>query len=114
MARYRNRPNVMLAAPIVTLPTAIARHLCADLLGRPDPAWHRLAHLVTEQLFPGSAHHTVTLAPRDLKDLLSVLLDISIDFYDGTLSAETCGFTEADLHEAIDVHQHHYGPIWDY
>jgi hypothetical protein len=53
----------MLAAPVVTLSTAIARHLCADLLGRPDPAWHRLAHLVTEQLFPGSAHHTVTLAP---------------------------------------------------
>lgn len=114
MPPYRCRPNVMLAAPVVTLSTAIARHLCADLLGRPDPAWHRLAHLVTEQLFPGSAHHTVTLAPRDMKDLLAVLLDIAIDFYDGTLSPEACGFTEADIQEAIDVHHHHhYGPLLD-
>ncbi|MFD4245804.1 hypothetical protein ACFWP3_30055 [Streptomyces sp. NPDC058525] len=114
MARYRNRPNVMLAAPIVTLPTAIARYLCADLLARPDPAWHPLAHLVTAQLFPGSLRHTLTLPPSELNELLGVLLEISIDFSSGTLSAEMCGFTHADLHEAIDVHQHHYGPIWDY
>ncbi|WP_328689791.1 hypothetical protein OHA74_11905 [Streptomyces phaeochromogenes] len=63
MAPYRCRPNGRLAAPVVTLSTVIARHLCADPLGRPDPAWHRMAHLATEQLFPGSAHHTVTLAP---------------------------------------------------
>ncbi|MFE0369550.1 hypothetical protein ACFW6N_21855 [Streptomyces cyaneofuscatus] len=104
----------MLAAPIVTLPTAIVRHLCADLHSRWDPAWHRLAHLVTEQLFPGSACHTLTLPPQDLQDLLSVLLDISIDFSSGTLSPEACGFTEGDIHEAIDLHQHHYGPITDY
>ncbi|MEO3976733.1 hypothetical protein [Streptomyces sp. CAU 1734] len=114
MARYRCRPNVMYAAPIVTLPTAIARHLCADLLGWGDPAWHDLARLVTAQLFPGSPRHTLTLPPRDLNDLLAVLLDISIDFSDGTLTPETCGFTEADIHEAIDIHQHHYGPIRDY
>ncbi|KOU43624.1 hypothetical protein [Streptomyces sp. WM6378] len=114
MVRYRCRPNVMLAAPIVTLPTAIARHLRADLLGRPDPSWHSLAHLVTAQLFPGSACHTLTLPPRDLQDLLAVLLDFSIDFSNGTLTPETCGFTEADIHEAIDLHQHHYGPLLDY
>ncbi|MGW0868211.1 hypothetical protein [Streptomyces sp. NPDC002611] len=113
MARCRCRPNVMLAAPIVTLPTAIARHLCADLLGRWDPYWHRLAHLVSAQLFPGSARHTLTLPPRDLQDLLAVLLDISLDFSDGTLTPVTCGFTEADIHEAIDLHQHHYGPLLD-
>ncbi|MCX4826801.1 hypothetical protein OG883_45015 [Streptomyces sp. NBC_01142] len=113
MVRYRCRPNAMLAAPIVTLSTAIARHLCADLLSRPDPAWHSLAHLVTAQLFPGSARHTLTLPPRDLQDLLAVLLDISIDFSRGTLTPVTCGFTEADIHEAIDLHQHHYGPPLD-
>ncbi|MEU0942456.1 hypothetical protein ABZ379_06610 [Streptomyces canus] len=99
MARYRCRPNVMLAALIVTLPTAIARHLCADLFSRPDPAWHLLA----AQLFPGSIRHTLTLPPRDLQDLLGVLLEISIDFSDGTLSPEACGFTEADIHEAIGL-----------
>jgi hypothetical protein len=114
VARYRNRPNVMLAAPIVTLPTAIARHACADLLGRSDPYWHRLAHLITPQLFPGSDRHTLTLAPTDLHDLLTVLLDIVLDFYAGELSPEKCGFTEADIQEAIDLHHHHYGPIWDY
>ncbi|MFF9436681.1 hypothetical protein ACF1BP_23425 [Streptomyces sp. NPDC014735] len=114
MTRYRCRPNVMLAAPIVTLPTAIARHLCADLLGRWNPDWHRLAHLVTAQLFPGSPSHTLTLPPRDLQDLLDVLLYIAIDFSDGTLTPEVCGFTEADIHEAIDLHQHHYGPLLDY
>jgi hypothetical protein len=113
VARYRCRPNVMLAAPIVTLPTAIARHLCADLQGRWNPDWHRLARLVTAQMFPGSARHTLTLAPRDLQDLLGVLLDIAIDFYDGTLTAKACGFTEADIHEVIDLHQHHYGPLLD-
>ncbi|MBZ3908596.1 MULTISPECIES: hypothetical protein [Streptomyces] len=113
MAPYRCRPNVMLSAPIVTLPTTIARHLRADLLSRPDPAWHHLAHLVTAQLFPGSARHTLTLPPHDLQDLLGVLLDISIDFSSGTLLPETCGFTEADIHEAIDLHQHHYGPLLD-
>ncbi|WP_154080493.1 hypothetical protein [Streptomyces mobaraensis] len=45
---------------------------------------------------------------------MGVLLEISSDFPSGTLSAETCGFTQADPHEAIDVHQHHYGPVWDY
>ncbi|MEV8601034.1 hypothetical protein AB0465_14270 [Streptomyces griseoviridis] len=103
MARCRCRPNVMLAAPIVTLPTAIARHLCADVFSRRDPA----RHLLAAQLFPGSTRHT--LPPRDLQDLLGVLLEISIDFSDGTLSPEACGFTEADIHEAIGLHQHHYG-----
>ncbi|MFE0135234.1 hypothetical protein ACFWY6_27230 [Streptomyces sp. NPDC059037] len=42
-----------------------------------------------------------------------MLLDIAIDFYDGTLSPEACGFTEADIQEAIDVHHHHYGPLLD-
>jgi len=114
VARYRCRPNVMLAAPIVTLPTAIARHLCADLLGRWDPAWHRLAHLVTAQLFPGSPRHTLTLPSRDLQDLLGVLLDISIDFSGGTLTPEACGVLDADIHEVSDLHQHHYGPLLDY
>ncbi|TLQ39462.1 hypothetical protein [Streptomyces marianii] len=114
MARYRCRPNVMLAAPIVTLPTAIAHHVCAELAGRPDPAWRLLGRLVAAQLFPGSLRHTITLPPRDLNDLLSVLLDISIDFSSDTLSPEACGFTEADIHEAIDLHQHHYGPLLDY
>ncbi|MFJ3182350.1 hypothetical protein ACIPJN_28725 [Streptomyces sp. NPDC086796] len=114
MVRYRCRPNVMLAAPIVTLPTAIFRHLCADLLGRPDPAWQHLAHLVSAQLFTGSPRHTVTLPPQDLQDLLAVLLEVSIDFSDGKLAPETCGFTQAGIHEAIDLHQHHYGPLQDY
>ncbi|WP_405776103.1 hypothetical protein OG241_08015 [Streptomyces sp. NBC_01390] len=44
-----------------------------------------------------------------------MLLDIAIaiDFYDLTLSPEACGFTEADIQEAIDVHHHHYGPLLD-
>ncbi|MCW2902988.1 MAG: hypothetical protein JWO67_5253 [Streptosporangiaceae bacterium] len=42
-----------------------------------------------------------------------MLLDIAIDFYDGTLSPEACGFTEADIQEAIDVHHHRYGPLLD-
>ncbi|MEV1042369.1 hypothetical protein AB0J01_38015 [Streptomyces sp. NPDC050204] len=113
MAPYRCRPNVMLAAPVVTLPTAIARHLCAELLGWGDPAWHRLAHLVTGQLFPGGSRHTLTLPPRDLQDLLAVLLSISIDFSSGTLSPEGVGFTEADIQETIDLHHHHYGSLLD-
>lgn len=113
MARCRCRPNVMLAAPIITLTTAIARHVCADLLGRWHPDWHRLAHLVAAQLFPGSPRHTLTLSPRDLHDMLSVLLDIAIDIGDGTLTPRACGFAEADIHEAIDLHQHHYGPLLD-
>ncbi|WP_217226082.1 hypothetical protein [Streptomyces anulatus] len=114
MARYRCRPNVMLAAPSITLPTAILRHVCVDLLDRPDPAWQHLAHLVSAQLFPGSPCHTVTLAAQDLQDLLVVLLETSIDFGDGKLAPEACGFTEDDIHEAIDLHQHHYGPLQDY
>lgn len=39
-----------------------------------------------------------------------MLLDIAIDFCDGTLSPEACGFTEADIQEAIDVHHHHSRP----
>lgn len=112
MAPYRVRPNPMLAAPIVTLSTAIARHAYSDLLGRSDPSWHRLAHLVTAQLFPGSARHTLTLAPGDLKDLLIVLLDISLDYAGGELD-EACGFSEANIHEAIDSHWHHFGPLLD-
>ncbi|WP_328689790.1 hypothetical protein OHA74_11900 [Streptomyces phaeochromogenes] len=42
-----------------------------------------------------------------------MLLDIAIDFCDGTLSPEACGFTEADIQEAIDVHHHHAGPLLD-
>ncbi|MDX3695049.1 hypothetical protein [Streptomyces europaeiscabiei] len=114
MVRYRNRPNAMFAAPIVTLPTVIARHACADLLDRPDPAWHRLAHLITPQLFPGSTRHTLTLAPTDLHDLLAVLLDIVLDFYAGGLSPQSCGFTEADIREVIDLHHHHYPAAWDF
>jgi hypothetical protein len=102
----------MLAAPIVTLPTAIARHVCTDLLSRWDPYWHRLAHLVAGQLFPGSPRHTLTLAPRDLHELLGVLLDISLDYGEGELD-EGCGFAEADIHEVIDSHLHHYGPLMD-
>ncbi|MYR64075.1 hypothetical protein GTY54_50370 [Streptomyces sp. SID625] len=97
----------MLAVPIVTLPTVIARHLCADLFSRPDPA----RHLLAAQLFPSSTRPTLPLPPRDLQDPLGVLLEISIDLSDGTLSPEACGFTEADIHEAIDLHQHHYGSL---
>ncbi|GLF99927.1 hypothetical protein [Streptomyces yaizuensis] len=73
-----------------------------------------MAHLVAAQLFPGSPRHTVTLPSQDLQDLLAVLLEVSIDFSDGKLASEICGFTEADIHEAIDLHQHHYGPLQDY
>ncbi|MGJ3558904.1 hypothetical protein ACR6C2_07960 [Streptomyces sp. INA 01156] len=47
---YRNRINCMLAAPIVTLPAAIASQVCSELLGRPDPAWGRLASRIQEQM----------------------------------------------------------------
>lgn len=114
MPRHHNRPNPMLAAPIVTLPTAITRHVVNDLLDRGDPAWHLLADRVRAQLFPGSPEHTLTLPPTDLLDLLSVLLDISIDYGSGELNPSECGFTEAEIHETIDVHQHHYGPLTDY
>ncbi|MFE5864295.1 hypothetical protein [Streptomyces virginiae] len=66
------------------------------------------------QLFPGSPRHTFTLPLRDLNDLLSVLLDISIDFSHGPLTPEACGFTEADNREVIYLHQHYYGLLWDY
>lgn len=113
MAPYRCRPNPMLAAPIVTLPAPIARHLCADLLSRPEPLGQRLAALLADQIFPGDIRHTVTLPPQALEVLLGVLLEISIDFADD-LSAEACGFTEADIHDVIDLHLHHYGPLWDW
>ena len=118
MSRWRNRPNSILAAPIVTIPDTIARYICAELSGRWDPHWHRLARLVDQQLFPDCARHTLTLGPSDLHDLLTVLLDIIIDFGAvlgaGRLSPEACGFTEADIREVIDLHQHHYGPVWDF
>ncbi|MFD9867514.1 hypothetical protein ACFXI8_23825 [Streptomyces niveus] len=79
-----------------------------------DPHWHPPAHLITAQLFLVKGRHNLTLAPRDLKDLLVVLLVISIDFSDGMPTPEACGFTEADINEAIDLHQHHYGTLPDW
>lgn len=102
----------MPAAPVATLSTAIARHVCSVLRGWPDPALRPLACIVSEQLLPGSASHTLTLAPRDLHNLLTVLLDISLDYAGGKLDG-TCGFSEADIHAAIDSHLHHYGPLLD-
>ncbi|MEJ8654859.1 hypothetical protein WKI65_44180 [Streptomyces sp. MS1.AVA.3] len=97
--------NSMKAAPVITMPPAIARHVARDASAHPDPGMHALAHAVTQQLHPARTV-TLTLAPRDLHDVHCLLLEFAIDLADGFLSTADCGFTLAEVQKTIDAHEH--------
>lgn len=112
MLRYRNRPSCMLAAPILTLPVPIVRTMLSELLSYGQPLTTGVAEAIAPQVGADSPAVTLTLSPTHLDIALGVLLEVSLDMGDGKLDPGRCGFTQGQVHEAIDAHQHHYGPLW--